>query len=74
MFGTKQGKAERLEHLATLVEQQPEQLTPKDLAKQLGVARTTIEDDLATLEGNGVLLAEDHRARLSLFQRIFGNK
>ncbi len=74
MFGTKQGKAERLERIATLVEQQPECLTAMDLAGQLGVARSTISDDLAALEDNGVLLAEDDRARLSLVQRIFGKK
>ncbi len=74
MFGTKQGKAQRLELIATLVEQQPDGLTPRDLAKELGVARSTISDDLVALENNGVLLAEDNRARLSLFDRIFGKK
>ncbi len=72
MFGSKKNKRERLEKIAMLVQTQPERMTPKDLAKQLRVARTTISKDLVTLEDNGILLAEDERARLSLFRRIFG--
>lgn len=71
MFGSKKNKQQRLEQIATLVVQQPEALTPKDLAQTLCVARSTISHDLATLEDKGVLLAEDDRARLSLFHRIF---
>ncbi len=70
MFGSKQHKRERLEQITQLVEQQPDHLTPSDLAKALRVARSTISYDLVALEDNGVLLAEDERARLSLFRRI----
>lgn len=72
MFGSKKNKRRRLEQIATMLKEQPEHLTPRDLAKTLGVARTTVSKDLASLEDNGVLLAEDDRARLSLFRRIFG--
>ncbi|HZQ09241.1 MAG TPA: HTH domain-containing protein [Anaerolineae bacterium] len=72
MFGSKQKKQARLEQIAALVVQQPDALTPNDLAKTLRVARSTISYDLVTLEDKGVLLAEDERARLSLFRRIFG--
>lgn len=72
MFGTKQNKAQRLEKLAALVEQHPERLTPKDLAELLQTARSTVTRDLTALEARGVLLAEDKRARLSLFRRISG--
>jgi len=72
MFGSKQNKQARLEQIAALVVQQPDALTPDDLAKTLCVARSTISQDLVRLEDNGVLLAEDERARLSLFRQILG--
>lgn len=72
MFGSKKNKYERLETIAALVERQPNAMTEKDLAHALRVARTTISKDLVALEDYGVLLAEDERARLSLFRRILG--
>jgi len=71
MFGSKKEKEARLTKLMELVEQNPEQFTPKDLARLAQTARSTITRDLAALEERGVLLAEDERARLSLFRRIF---
>ncbi len=72
MFGSKKSKHTRLEKIAALVATQPEVMTEKELARTLRVARKTISKDLVSLEDHGVLLAEDDRARLSLFRRIFG--
>lgn len=72
MFGSKKNRQQRLEQITALVAQEPDALTLRDLAKTLRVARSTISHDLVSLEDKGVLLAEDERARLSLFRRIFG--
>lgn len=71
MFGSKKNKQARLRKIAGMVETQPHIFTEKELAQMLCVARKTISKDLVALEDNGVLLAEDDRARLSLFRRLF---
>jgi DNA-binding IclR family transcriptional regulator len=72
MFGTKQSKEQRLEQFVDLLEQHPNGLPPIEIARRLGVERSTIHRDLVALEERGVLLAEDKRARVSIFRRIFG--
>jgi predicted HTH transcriptional regulator len=68
MYGSKSEKRQRLEKEAALVALAPEGVTRASLARILGVARSTIGDDLAELERLGVLLAEDAEGRLTLFQ------
>jgi DNA-binding IclR family transcriptional regulator len=67
MFGSKQGKAERLEHEVELLK--GEELLPAQIAERLGVPRSTVMRDLPELEGRGVLLQEDRDGRLSIFGR-----
>ncbi len=69
MYGSKSEKRQRLEKEAALVALAPEGVTRASLARILGVARSTISDDLAELERLGVLLAEDEGGRLTLFRR-----
>ncbi len=69
MYGSKSEKRQRLEKEAALVALAPEGVTRASLARILGVARSTICDDLAELERLGVLLAEDEDGRLTLFRR-----
>ena len=69
MYGSKSEKRQRLEKEAALVALAPEGVTRASLARILGVARSTIGDDLAELERLGVLLAEDEEGRLTLFRR-----
>jgi DNA-binding IclR family transcriptional regulator len=64
MFGSKEGKADRLEHEIQLLED--EALLPAQLAELLGVPRSTVMRDLPELEERGVLLQEDENGRLSL--------
>jgi DNA-binding IclR family transcriptional regulator len=68
MFGNKQAKRARLERMADAVGQQPG-ISQSELARQLGVPRSTVKRDLPTLEQAGILLAEDERGRLALFRR-----
>ena len=68
MFGNKQARQARLEQMAEAIEQQPG-ISQSELARQLGVPRSTVKRDLPTLEQAGVLLAEDERGLLSLFGR-----
>ena len=68
MFGNKQAKRARLERMADAVGQQPG-ISQSELARQLGVPRSTVKRDLPTLEQAGILLSEDERGRLALFRR-----
>jgi len=65
MFGSKQGKEERLEQEVELLEE--EALLPAQIAEHLGVPRSTVMRDLPQLEDRGVLLQEDEDGRLSIF-------
>ena len=69
MHGSKSEKRQRLEKMAALVALAPEGVTRAALSRILGVARSTIGDDLAELERLGVLLAEDEDGRLTLFRQ-----
>jgi len=68
MFGNKQAKRERLEQMAETIERQP-RISQSELARQLGIPRSTVKRDLPTLEHAGILLAEDERGLLSFFGR-----
>lgn len=67
MFGSKQGKEDRLEQEIALLEQ--ESLLPAQIAERLGVPRSTVMRDLPELEERGVLLQEAEDGKLSIFQR-----
>ena len=69
MYGSKDDKRKRLEKVAALVALASEGVTQAALARALGVAASTILDDLAALERLGILLAEDAEGRLTLFRR-----
>ncbi len=71
MFGSKQGKVQRLEQIVQLLEQNPAGLSQSEIARLLQAERSTVSRDLVALEQRGVLLAEDSRARVSLFGRLF---
>jgi DNA-binding IclR family transcriptional regulator len=68
MFGNKQAKQERLEQMAKVIEQHPT-ITQAELARQMGMPRSTVKRDLPALEQAGILLAEDERGWLSFFGR-----
>lgn len=57
MFGSKQGKQERLGQYEALLDE--EALTAAQLAARLGVPRSTVLRDLPELEERGVRLEED---------------
>lgn len=67
MFGSKQGKQERLAQYQELLGE--EELTQAQIAQRLGVPRSTVLRDLADLEDQGVRLDEDGGGRLRLFRK-----
>lgn len=67
LFGSKEGKRERLDAIKKELEQSAQGLTQSELARRMGVHPSTIEDDLRKLEDKGVLIQEDGRGRLSLW-------
>ncbi len=69
MFGSKHDKQQRLERIAELLKEHPDGLSQIEIARQLSMPRSTVKRDLSALEQAGVLLAEDARGWLSLFQR-----
>jgi predicted DNA-binding transcriptional regulator YafY len=66
MFGSKQGKQERLAQYQELLN--AEALTPAQIAARLGVPRSTVLRDLPELEDQGVKLDEDE-GKLRIFRR-----
>jgi DNA-binding IclR family transcriptional regulator len=63
MFGSKQDKQERLEREIVLLNE--EWLSQAELARRVGVNRSTIMSDLVTLEEQGIFLQEkDGKLRL----------
>lgn len=58
MFGNKQDKQDRLERYVELLNQHPE-LSQAELARLLGVPRSTVMRDLPELEDQGIYLQED---------------
>jgi biotin operon repressor len=67
MFGSKQGKQERLAQYQELLSR--EELSQAQIAQRLGLARVTVMRDLAELEEQGVRLEEDDSGKLRLFRR-----
>jgi len=61
--------AGRLGRYEELVPEYPDRIRPSQLARTLGVARSTVQRDLPALEELGTLLMEDERGLLSLFRR-----
>jgi DNA-binding IclR family transcriptional regulator len=59
----------RLNRYEELVPEHPDGVRPSQLARSLGVHRSTVMRDLPTLEQRGTLLMEDSRGLLSLFRR-----
>ena len=73
MFGSKSDKQKRLQAARQIIAAHGE-ITPAELARQLGVPRSTVSRDLAVAEEHGLLLCEDERGRLSLLERWFGRR
>jgi DNA-binding IclR family transcriptional regulator len=59
----------RLDRYEGLIPEHPDGVRPAQLARALGVHRSTVQRDLPALEERGTLLMEDGRGLLSLFQR-----
>lgn len=68
VFGNKREKQQRLERITELTDAN-EGVTRAELARRLGVHRSTIGRDLVHLEERGILLAEDDTGRLRYFGR-----
>jgi DeoR/GlpR family transcriptional regulator of sugar metabolism len=68
MFGDKGEKRVRLERVLALVAQAEGGVRQAELAEALGVSRSTIRKDLATLDERGALLAEDDHGRISIIE------
>lgn len=65
MFGSKRKKRDRLATIGDLVRESRDGLTQAELARELGVDRSTINKDLAVIqERSGILLAEDDDGRI----------
>lgn len=60
----------RLQRYEELIPEYPEGLKASQLARLLGVPRSTVIRDLPALEEAGILLMEDEQGRLSLFRLI----
>lgn len=67
MFGSKQGKRDRLEQYEELLREGD--LSQAQLAQRLGVPRSTVLRDLVDLEERGIQLEESEDGRLRLFRR-----
>jgi DNA-binding IclR family transcriptional regulator len=60
---------QRIEQYEELIPEYPAGVRPSQLARLLGVPRSTVLRDLPALEEEGTLLMEDERGLLSLFRR-----
>jgi len=69
MYGNKSEKRKRVEKIVLMVALAPARLTQASLAHALNVAPSTVADDLATLHYLGVLLTEDEKGRLAVFDQ-----
>jgi DNA-binding IclR family transcriptional regulator len=67
MFGSKQGKEERLEQEIALLEE--EARSPTQIAERLNIPRSTVTRDLPVLEDRGVFLQEAEDGKLSIFRK-----
>jgi DeoR/GlpR family transcriptional regulator of sugar metabolism len=69
MFGNKRKKEERLQLIGKLLKKEKKGFSQAELARRLGVSRSTIYKDLAILqEDAGILAAEDEDGRLFWFE------
>ena len=59
----------RLQKIEELLKEHPEGLRQSEIARQLGLHRSTVMRDLPAMEEAGILLAEDARGRLTFFGR-----
>ena len=59
----------RLDEYEELVPEYPDGIRASQLARMLGVARSTVLRDLPALEEQGTLLVEDERGLVSLFRK-----
>jgi len=59
----------RLREIEQLLKQHPEGLKQSEIARRLGLHRSTVMRDLPAMEEAGILLAEDARGRLTFFGR-----
>ena len=59
----------RLRQMERLLRQHPEGLKQSEIARRLGLHRSTVMRDLPALEEAGTLLAEDDSGRLTFFRR-----
>ncbi len=59
----------RLREIEQLLKQHPEGLKQSEIARRLGLHRSTVMRDLPAMEEAGILLAEDKRGRLTFFGR-----
>ncbi len=59
----------RLKQYDELVPEYPDGVRPSQLARLLGVHRSTVQRDLPALEEQGTLLVEDERGLVSLFRK-----
>ena len=59
----------RLRRLEQLLREHPKGMKQSEIARSLGLHRSTVMRDLPALEDIGVLLAEDDRGRLTFCAR-----
>lgn len=59
----------RLQKIEELLKEHPEGLRQSEIARRLGLHRSTVMRDLPAMEEAGILLAEDKRGRLTFFGR-----
>jgi DNA-binding IclR family transcriptional regulator len=59
----------RLDRYEEVIPKYPDNIRPSQLARLLGVPRSTVQRDLPALEEQGTLLMENKRGLLSLFRR-----
>ena len=72
MFGNKKSKQARLTQAVEVIRQRGE-VTQRELARELGVSVDAIEDDLASLHSQKVLLCQKGH-KISLMERWSGKK
>lgn len=66
MFGNKKDKNDRLHQLVAIVKShRPSSISQAELARRLGVARSTVLKDLGILEQQSLYLVEDSDGNLS---------
>lgn len=65
MFGNKQNKVSRLFNIGRILQESEDGITQAELARRVGVSRSTINKDLSIIQKEaGILPAEDDNGRL----------